>query len=505
MTQFNFFPTNSIKVALNLLVFLMIVIELQAQLHSNVEMPVSINQTGLAPDASSILDLDATDKGVLIPRLTTAQKNAITGPATGLLIFDRTLNNFCFYDGISWVEIPQSTGGPITVIEDADGDTRVDVEESADDDEVHVYLNNTKHITFKENSDGTANTSYPSSSQNLFIGNLAGASNELANGADKNTFIGYFSGKLNKTGKNNTFVGRNSGAIFQSGQANCFLGMNAGADLPTGNANIFIGVSAGAHLNQYCHNNTVIGTNAAANVRYTTSNVMVGAYAGRSGGEDGYNVFLGSNSGEVSDSTSGNIFIGYSSGKFEQNNDRLIIENSSSGMPLIYGEFANDKVGINWDSSMALPNELTVNGDASKTTPGDWLANSDARLKKNITALDSKEMLQKLVALEGVHYEWNDDKTGYKRPTGIQYGFTAQNMKEVWPNLVSEDSKGFLQTSYGSLDHMYVESIKELAAENAKLKNQLATHQADMENFGTILKSLQAELASLKSDPKFQD
>lgn len=51
------------------------------------------------PDASSILDVVSTDKGVLIPRLTTVQINAIVNPANGLMIYNTDLNEFQFNCG----------------------------------------------------------------------------------------------------------------------------------------------------------------------------------------------------------------------------------------------------------------------------------------------------------------------------------------------------------------------------------------------------------------------
>ena len=59
------------------------------------------------PDASSKLDVTANDKGVLIPRLTTAQRLAIPSPANGLLVFDSNLDCFYFYSGItvSWTSL----------------------------------------------------------------------------------------------------------------------------------------------------------------------------------------------------------------------------------------------------------------------------------------------------------------------------------------------------------------------------------------------------------------
>jgi hypothetical protein len=44
-------------------------------------------------DASSVLDVSSSSKGLLMPRLTTAQRDAITSPATGLMIFNTTLND----------------------------------------------------------------------------------------------------------------------------------------------------------------------------------------------------------------------------------------------------------------------------------------------------------------------------------------------------------------------------------------------------------------------------
>lgn len=54
-------------------------------------------------DASAALQVDSTTKGYLMPRLTTAQRNAIATPATGLLIYNTTTNSLDYYNGTSWV------------------------------------------------------------------------------------------------------------------------------------------------------------------------------------------------------------------------------------------------------------------------------------------------------------------------------------------------------------------------------------------------------------------
>ena len=56
-------------------------------------------------NSSSMLDVKSTTKGLLIPRLTTAQRVAIITPATGLLVFDTSLNGFYYYNGSAWINL----------------------------------------------------------------------------------------------------------------------------------------------------------------------------------------------------------------------------------------------------------------------------------------------------------------------------------------------------------------------------------------------------------------
>lgn len=53
------------------------------------------------PDASSVLDISANDKGVLVPRLTTQQRLNIPNPADGLLVYDSDEQCFFFHQGVS--------------------------------------------------------------------------------------------------------------------------------------------------------------------------------------------------------------------------------------------------------------------------------------------------------------------------------------------------------------------------------------------------------------------
>ncbi|MCC6601507.1 MAG: hypothetical protein IT223_12685, partial [Crocinitomicaceae bacterium] len=64
---------------------------------------VGINPSGNSPDPSAGLDIDFSDKGVLISRMTTTQRNAISNPAEGLVIFNTDCKTFNYNAGTSSV------------------------------------------------------------------------------------------------------------------------------------------------------------------------------------------------------------------------------------------------------------------------------------------------------------------------------------------------------------------------------------------------------------------
>jgi hypothetical protein len=54
--------------------------------------------------SSAGLELESTTQGLLPPRMTTTQKNAIASPAAGLLVYDITTNRMCYWNGNSWID-----------------------------------------------------------------------------------------------------------------------------------------------------------------------------------------------------------------------------------------------------------------------------------------------------------------------------------------------------------------------------------------------------------------
>ncbi|MFH1160827.1 MAG: hypothetical protein V1733_07755 [bacterium] len=70
-----------------------------------VNAQVAINTTGNPPDNSAMLDVVSTTKGALIPRMTTTQRDAISSPATGLMVYVTTNNKYYYYNGSAWIMV----------------------------------------------------------------------------------------------------------------------------------------------------------------------------------------------------------------------------------------------------------------------------------------------------------------------------------------------------------------------------------------------------------------
>ena len=106
------------------------------------------------------------------------------------------------------------------------------------------------------------------------------------------------------------------------------------------------------------------------------------------------------------------------------------------------------KVMFNGDTTVS--NDLTVNGDV--------VISSDARLKSNIVSLGST--LSKLLQIDGKSYEMKGKQ---------KIGVLAQEIKEVFPELVSEDDNKMLAVNYQGLVPVLINALKE---QDVKMKEQ---------------------------------
>jgi len=129
--------------------------------------------------------------------------------------------------------------------------------------------------------------------------------------------------------------------------------------------------------------------------------------------------------------------------------------------------FSTEGGTINFESNgpgtgtYAFNGNTTVSNDL--TVSGDVVVSSDARLKANIVSLGST--LSKLLLIDGKSYTMKKDG---KQKIGV----LAQEIREVFPELVSEDANEMLAVNYQGLVPVLINALKEQQAEIDKLKEQ---------------------------------
>jgi hypothetical protein len=142
-------------------------------------------------------------------------------------------------------------------------------------------------------------------------------------------------------------------------------------------------------------------------------------------------------------------------------------DGSGTNTIFLYGEgssFILGNLGIG-TSSPGYKLQVGVAGDGSQARANAWNLLSDARLKKDFTALtDPLGMVDKI---NGYYYYWN---TGIDKTR--QVGFSAQEVLKVIPEVVSKGEDGYLSIDYGKMTPLLLEAIKELKAENKRLKTE---------------------------------
>jgi len=186
---------------------------------------VGINTDGSSPDNSAMLDVKSTTKGILIPRMTQTERDAISTPATGLMTY-QTDNTPGFYSNSgpsgnpAWVMVGNGTNWNLTG--NSGTSPAINFIGTIDNVPLILKVNNQKaskidNITFNtslgfnalnNNTDGEDNTAF---GMNTLKNNTEGSDN-TANGAltlynssgNNNTATGNYALQWNSTGNDNT-------------------------------------------------------------------------------------------------------------------------------------------------------------------------------------------------------------------------------------------------------------------------------------------------------------
>ncbi|PIK16078.1 tail fiber domain-containing protein [Halobacteriovorax sp. JY17] len=149
---------------------------------------------------------------------------------------------------------------------------------------------------------------------------------------------------------------------------------------------------------------------------------------------------------------------------------------------------SNGRVGI----GTAAPSEqLEVNGNVKAAA---YLYTSDRRFKKNIATVT--DPLEKVLSLRGVFFDWRTNEFDqFNLPEGKEYGFIAQEVEEVAPELVNTGENGYKSVKYGNITSLLVEAFKSL---EKKISSYFESNDKEVRELNRKIASLEEENKELK-------
>ncbi len=106
---------NSLKFSfLNLLSSFILLLALFCNTSNTHAQSMGISGVAIIPDPSSILEMRTTTKGMLIPRMTQAERDLISSPANGLMAYNTSTNQFNFFNGTQWIALKSDSTSDLT-------------------------------------------------------------------------------------------------------------------------------------------------------------------------------------------------------------------------------------------------------------------------------------------------------------------------------------------------------------------------------------------------------
>lgn len=289
---------------------------------------LAVNSTGAVAHNSAILDVSSTSKGVLIPRMTKAQKNAIATPAAGLLVYQSGPDSigFHYYNGSLWLWLNPSagTGTNWALTGNTGTDTAVNFIGTTDNMPLRFKQNSLQLGQWNGNN-GTyflgkwAGRSNTSGSHNIGIGDSALYSNTTPVG---NVAIGYRALRKNIAASHNTAMGYQALYSTTAGD-NTAIGYNTLNANTTGSGNTAMG-SQVLISNVSGYGNTVVGESAMLSNTSGYSNSAFGSSALSANLSGTHNLAMGANSLLLNETGSRNIALSTASLYNNQSGDANI-------------------------------------------------------------------------------------------------------------------------------------------------------------------------------------
>lgn len=477
----------------------------------SLQSQVAITPDGTGPHASAVLELKSTDKGILVPRMMSSDRTMIAAPAPGLLVYDLTTESFWFYTGMEWKEL---ISGYIDKIRDADNDTKIQVEESTNEDIIRFDIAGSEKMVLQSNTNDIVRLDFDDDGLNTLIGDNAGQN--MGASALENTMIGANAGNNATVGIYNTGVGSHTLTSVSSnfntalgawalrhtttGSKNTALGSGTLTTNITGMENVAVGYQA---LNSNNGNrNSAMGYWANLNNISGSDNTSCGSEA-LLFATNSENTAVGSSAGTDSDNSTGCTYLGYDADNDDHNNT-----------------YTNSTV-IGRTARMTASNQVRIGNNEVTSIGGfaNWSNVSDSRFKinvvENVPGLSFIQLLRPITYHLDVHAladHINEDKSDVRNPeaenapspvilqardekaSAIISGFIAQEVEQAAQSIGYEFSgvdapknqTDFYALRYAEFVVPLVKAVQELNTQNQQLLEMIT--------------SLQTEITSLKSN-----
>lgn len=510
------------------------------------------------PNASSLLEVKSTSKGILIPRMTQTQRNAIASPATGLLIFQTDgTSGFYYYSGTAWTAVSKTskawtlTGNAGTTASNFIGTT-----------DAHPLL-------FKVNNQRSGYIDYTSPYRTYFgyqsLPSASGAANSAfgyqalftdTSGA-YNTAAGFQALFSTSLGSFNTAIGAAALYLNSTGNYNTASGYNALYSNIDGYSNTASGYYA-MYANNYGHGNSAFGTNALNSnttaiynsafgyaALYSNSTGIYNTAAGAAAlynnngsyntaagfealrlNNDSYNTAFGYQALRNTTASEYNLAVGYNAGYSLNNGYNNVFLGANTD---VNGIGYYNVIAIGQATICTAPSQVTMGNPATNSYRAytGWTNISDGRYKKNMREdVPGLKFINKLRAVtytldatgidNFLHKNVPADKQmnsnakaiaakALKEKEQIRYtGFVAQEVEKVTKEIgydfsgldAPKNANDLYGLRYSDFVVPLVKAVQELSQQNDSLHSVNDTQQQQIEELQSRLNKLEAVVFS---------
>jgi hypothetical protein len=270
----------------------------------------------------------------------------------------------------------------------------------------------------------------------------------------------------NTTGSQNTGVGLWPLYANTTGQGNVGLGPWALFQSTEGNSNVAAGI-ASLYNNLNGSNNVALGQWALGSNEIGSNNIAIGGYAG-------YNNFAG---------YSNNIDIGNQG----SSNDNGVVRIGTAGSQQFF--YVSGVFGV--ASSLGNAVDVMIDSNGQLVTK-----NSSIRFKEDVH--DMAAASDGLMKLRPVTYRYKKAYADGSKP--VDYGLIAEEVAEVYPDLVVKNADGQIQTvQYQKLTPMLLNEVQKEHKQLEEQAEKIQRQEKSVEEQQETIKQLQKRLAALEA------